>query len=310
MVNLFFKARACNRSRSSGGFTLVEMLTVVTIIVLLVSLLLPSVENVANLAYRSSCFHNMYKIGQLNQEYSNANNGYVVPALCSARDPNIAAGNNPYVAVSFDECLREINTGTAYRTQTGANLYQCPAGPAGWLEIGDKYPAAGASPPLHPHDPDPPSSPTDGGSYVMNIHQNQNNGSTWDGASWEPAPNGIVLGGTTVGLKTSQWDDASGTIFLFETWRAGGWQNPISAQDVNWAGGPMQAAMGAGDHSQAISIWQEKHLGKANLLFCDGHGESMHMSDTIKTQGITYTTAPTMDSCNSVRGMWTHAAGD
>ena len=131
VVNLLFKVRARNRSRSSRGFTLIEMLTVVTIIVLLVSLLIPSVVNIANIAYQKSCFHNMYKIGQLNQEYANANNGYVVPGNCSARDPNIPNGSNPYVTVSFDECLREINTQTAYRTKGGANLFQCPAGPAG-----------------------------------------------------------------------------------------------------------------------------------------------------------------------------------
>jgi prepilin-type processing-associated H-X9-DG protein len=141
----------------------------------------------------------------------------------------------------------------------------------------------------------------------MNIHQNDSNPNhwhTWDGASWVP---GKAVNGA--GIKTSQWDDASGTIFLFETWRNGGWQDPVNARDMKWAGGPMQAGMGGGDHPE-VAIWQEKHLGKANLLFCDGHGATMHMSDTIRTQGITYTTTPTMNSSYAVRGMWTHAAGD
>jgi prepilin-type processing-associated H-X9-DG protein len=130
---------------------------------------------------------------------------------------------------------------------------------------------------------------------------------------------------TSVGIKTSQWDDAKGTIFLFETWRNGGWQDPVCATDVTWAGGPMLAAFNGGNtkgvapgsYQQAITTWQEKHLGKANLLFCDGHGDSMAMAGTILTQGITYTNnppatagTPTMNSCFSVRGMWTHAAGD
>jgi prepilin-type N-terminal cleavage/methylation domain-containing protein/prepilin-type processing-associated H-X9-DG protein len=331
VVNLFFEARARNRSRSSGGFTLIEMLTVVTIIVLLVSLLIPSVVNIANMGYQKSCFHNMYKIGQLNIEYANTNNGYVVPANCGARDPNIGGGNNPYVTVSFDECLRELNTGTAYRTMGGANLYQCPAGPAGWMEMGAgyrSYPCESAILPLHPHDPDPPCSPTDGGSYVMNIHQNgQANWNEWDGASWVQNPNST----TSVGLKTSQWDDAKGTIFLFETWRNGGWQDPSCAIDQTWAGGPMLAAFNGGttkgvnpdSYQQAITTWQEKHLGKANLLFCDGHGDSKYVGDTlpglgigdtILTTGLNYAnlnmTTPTMTSCFTVRGMWTHAAGD
>ena len=148
----------------------------------------------------------------------------------------------------------------------------------------------------------------------MNIHQNVQGWNKWDGASWVQNPNAT----TSVGLKTSQWDDTKGTIFLFETWRDGGWQDSVSAADVTWAGGPMLAAFNGGNpkgltpdlYQQAITTWQEKHLGKANLLFCDGHGESRIMASTLQTPGLTPTINYSNCTCFTVRGMWTNASGD
>ena len=304
-----FKAGARNRNGSSGGFTLTELLVVVTIIVLLISLLIPSVQNVANMGLRASCFQNMYKIGTLNQEYADTNNGYVVPAVCRVRDQR--AGT--FLTTSFDECLREINSGTDYNNPTtgikiknAANLYQCPAGPTGWLPIGSSYTPSVTPPnlcvgtppaPQYPLDP-PPNMATDGGSYALNIHKNVASGISWDGASWLPT--------TNIGLKTSQWADPGGTILLFETWRNGGWQETACISDVSQCGGPMIAS---GMSDACIVVWQNKHLGKGNLLFCDGHGENRFMGDSKAPAGETVGTG-TANTCFTVRGMWTRAGGD
>ncbi|NQU74732.1 MAG: hypothetical protein HQ546_00285 [Planctomycetes bacterium] len=53
--------------------------------------------------------------------------------------------------------------------------------------------------------------------------------------------------------------------------------------------------------------WQRKHLGKANMVFCDGHSESLTVEETIGT-GDMYTEAPSGKS--NVKGMWTHLSGD
>ena len=140
----------------------------------------------------------------------------------------------------------------------------------------------------------------------MNIHRNS--GSTaWAGATWV----WDMSVANPVALKTSQWDDSSGTILLFETWRNGGWQNPAStpggaADPAN--GGPMAGSINPPDAISAV--WQEKHVGKANLLFCDGHGDAMFMDSTISTPNVSYGTAPKMNDYTSVRGMWTRAFGD
>ena len=85
------------------------------------------------------------------------------------------------------------------------------------------------------------------------------------------------------------------------------------------AGATKAKAMQAAGQGACNAIWQNKHLGKANLLFCDGHGESKligrgdgedPVGETIKTPGLNYSPNPTINSCASVRGMWTHAAGD
>ncbi len=62
-------------ARKSGAFTLVEMLVVVAIIVLLISLLLPSLRTARDSATRSKCASNMSGIGQAAVEYGTANSG-------------------------------------------------------------------------------------------------------------------------------------------------------------------------------------------------------------------------------------------
>jgi prepilin-type processing-associated H-X9-DG protein len=64
----------------------------------------------------------------------------------------------------------------------------------------------------------------------------------------------------------------------------------------------------AGMTDACIKIWQNKHLGKGNLLFCDGHGEFRFMGDSTSA-GETVGTG-SVGTCFTVRGMWTRVAGD
>jgi prepilin-type N-terminal cleavage/methylation domain-containing protein/prepilin-type processing-associated H-X9-DG protein len=134
--------------RSRSGFTLVELLTVIAIISILVSLLLPAVQRVRELANQLKCSNNLHQIG-LAMHSHEATRG-TMPTAGASYDPTSTPPGNPIfdtnstflVLLPYIEEGDVLNSNAYDRTQpynaiannknaakTSISLYLCPTNP-------------------------------------------------------------------------------------------------------------------------------------------------------------------------------------
>jgi type II secretory pathway pseudopilin PulG len=110
------------------AFTLIELLMIVSIIVVLITILLPSVRSALEFPRRSTCLSNLKQIGIGLYNYQGANNGYM-PPFCSGSNaaipydwiwPDTLA---PYVDSNGKQAGPGVESGINY---PGKSIWACP----------------------------------------------------------------------------------------------------------------------------------------------------------------------------------------
>ncbi|MFW6038967.1 MAG: prepilin-type N-terminal cleavage/methylation domain-containing protein [bacterium] len=111
-------SRSLLSGRASGGFTLVELLVVISIIALLIALLLPALRAARATARSAVCQNNERQIGIGYRVYAEENDGYLSP---------MSRYREFYPAVIIDEIIGGEGRGVNWITVT-SEVWACPEG--------------------------------------------------------------------------------------------------------------------------------------------------------------------------------------
>ena len=125
MINLDLHKNNHNRGKTDKGFTLVELLVVMSIISLLLTVLLPSLRRVRQQGQAVVCMNNVKQLGLAFMLYGQEYNGYAMPAASSDIywwGEKLSTGIDHKLGFIWPYIRSELG---------GKSVYECPSQPFG-----------------------------------------------------------------------------------------------------------------------------------------------------------------------------------
>jgi prepilin-type processing-associated H-X9-DG protein len=126
---------SCNQPRARAGFSFVELLVVIGIIVLLTAILLPLVSRARESAKGTACLSNLRQMAQAAQAYAIAGDGSYPIAYCYAVDGELSVTYCWDLTTVDGPGAQQVVPGLLWQTTDLKRVQQCPsfAGAANWL---------------------------------------------------------------------------------------------------------------------------------------------------------------------------------
>lgn len=282
--------RSC---RARGGFTLLEVLSVLGIVCLLSGLLLPALSNARRRGYQTTCAATLKQFGLAFTMYAGDFDGrFPNPGgrgmQANATQPAVERADNGAVWCANGRTGQGLFAYLQRQTDESANSWSCPNA----LPITSTI-----------EEQQEDNTYNIGQSYAMNDYLRENHpgeGVTAQGdvpGLYNPSfYTGIKLDEIGAGAQGKQATGPSQVILLFE-----GVEHPHGGTKRHGSPyfGIIPSRYGSNDLPMAVP--EEYHFGMSNFLFCDGHVKALHPTQTW--------TPATQDQVEKLNYHYAHARG-
>jgi prepilin-type N-terminal cleavage/methylation domain-containing protein/prepilin-type processing-associated H-X9-DG protein len=137
MQEIHMEFNRASETSNRHGFSLIELLVVISIIAVLAALLLPAISIVRETAVSVSCSNNLRQLGMGSLAYANENDGMLMDRTLSGNWNGIVTEAwGPYIAVNYLDTILPTITGAPL-----PRILACPSANGRWDQSNEAHPS-------------------------------------------------------------------------------------------------------------------------------------------------------------------------